>query len=150
MLRHVFFESEIYESGCLVSEEMTKKLIMRDSEQFPITYGKVDEFLKMVGKEVSKVLKAGKGNKAMFTLYGQDDYFNIENICRFTFDVWNGEIIAQYRMYIQNEGFPIAVETTFDSNVKAKKYVVNLVESHINEMIEIKDNEKNYFTKNLI
>lgn len=149
MLQHVFFESEIYETGCLVSQENTKKFIMRDSNQFPITYRKVEEFLKMISKEVLSVLKAGKGNKVMMTLYGQDDFFETENICRFTFEVWNGKVVVQYRMHIQDEGFPIAVETEFDSNVKAKNYVVNMIDSHIHEMIVIKDNDKNYFTKNL-
>lgn len=76
-------------------------------------------------------------------------FFTVDNACRFTFDVWNGEVVVQYRMYVQNEGFPIAVETTFDSNVKARNYVINLVESHLYEDINIKENSENYFTKNL-
>ena len=149
MLQHVFFESEVYESGCLVSQDTNKKLIMRDSEEYPITYGKVDEFLKMGGKEVLNVMKAGKGNKAMFTLYMEDEYFAVDNVCRFTLNTWNGKVIVQYRMYIQGEGFPVAVEMEFESNAKAKNYIVKMVESHIHEKVEIKDNSENYFTKNL-
>ena len=149
MLQHVYFESEIYESGCLVSTDTNKKYIMRDSSDYPITYGKVNEFLKMISKEVLSVLKAGKGDKAIFTLYGEDSYFTIDNICRFTIETYSGKVVVQYRMYIENEGFPIAVETEFDSNAKAKNYIVNIVESHLYENIDIKENSENYFTKNL-
>ena len=145
-LHTLTFEVETSKTGMLVSNDNIKKLRINNSSAYPVTFGVVDEFKKQVSKELLKGLKESYIH-TMFTLYGSDYNYNTVNIVRFTFDKYNGRIYVQFRP-ITYKGFEVAKEQVFDSNVKAKNYILNLIESYVYEYINVQDNERNYFTKN--
>lgn len=140
---------EVDKSGMLFSEENRKSYNLSNSIDYPVTHGIVDEYKKVLSKDTLAMLKKGN-SRSSITMYGYEPYtFKAVNICRFTFNFFNGKIEVEYRPFVEGDGFPVQLVKEFDTPAKARKYVVNMLESHLHENIDIKENFANYFTRDM-